>query len=394
MSSSPITSTTGELLSILDDLNKIFRLDNFQTDPEVKLGKELGKGKFGTVYQAIYNDQEVAVKVIDLEKTFYKYSRMIKAETFISKYLCVGSGVVSTPGSVSKSGPTLAIHKVMLCEKSKCHIIMELFNGYTLKELIDLRINDWWYSGYTRVDNTLNDKFIVNLEITISLIQGLQFLHSKGVYHQDIKPDNVMVGPTTRSGSVKFIDFGLSCVDVDVLTSSDEPDTSDEINEALRKIRLTKECDKLELNCANHLATRGTPLFMHPYSWVLQNKSSYYTTRNERRRTAIQRDWYALGIVIYMLWTGDDKFIINLQTEKDLDVFIRAYKCGLNNAEEINSYMRNKSWRPILTGINQSIPELEKIMETVDQLTTFDIGAAVDFDGVLDSLTNLLTKLK
>ncbi len=44
-----------------------------------------------------------------------------------------------------------------------------------------------------------------------NLVQGLRYIHKQGVFHRDIKPDNILISPA-KKGGIKYIDFGLSCV--------------------------------------------------------------------------------------------------------------------------------------------------------------------------------------
>jgi len=44
------------------------------------------------------------------------------------------------------------------------------------------------------------------------LLNGLEYLHSLGIGHRDIKFENIMVSSTEDDASPKFIDFGLSKV--------------------------------------------------------------------------------------------------------------------------------------------------------------------------------------
>ena len=46
------------------------------------------------------------------------------------------------------------------------------------------------------------------------IVKGLQYIHSKGIVHRDIKLDNIMVtiDPLSKEPIPKFIDFGLSAI--------------------------------------------------------------------------------------------------------------------------------------------------------------------------------------
>lgn len=45
------------------------------------------------------------------------------------------------------------------------------------------------------------------LSIFFKVADGLAYMHSEGIYHADVKPDNILVG---RQKEVKLIDFGLA----------------------------------------------------------------------------------------------------------------------------------------------------------------------------------------
>ncbi len=62
--------------------------------------------------------------------------------------------------------------------------------------------------GQTIFDATENSTPNEIEELMVQTLRALQFLHSRGVYHFDLKPANLLVEKTT--GQVKIIDFGLA----------------------------------------------------------------------------------------------------------------------------------------------------------------------------------------
>ncbi|CAL9470925.1 Serine_threonine-protein kinase PknB [Streptomyces sp. enrichment culture] len=72
------------------------------------------------------------------------------------------------------------------------YIVMEYVEGSTLRELL--------HSGRKLLPERA-------LEMTIGVLQALEYSHRNGIVHRDIKPANVML---TTSGQVKVMDFGIA----------------------------------------------------------------------------------------------------------------------------------------------------------------------------------------
>ena len=110
------------------------------------------------------------------------------------------------------------------------------------------------------------------MAIIKDIVPGLQYLHSKGIIHRDIKPDNIMID---KNNQPKLIDIGLAC---NALTGGYQEGG----------------CNldgKPEACC---LGNAGTPLYMAPES--LLNNVYYFGS-----------DIFSLGASLYKAATG--KFV-------------------------------------------------------------------------------------
>ncbi|MEU8887262.1 Stk1 family PASTA domain-containing Ser/Thr kinase [Streptomyces sp. NPDC048442] len=72
------------------------------------------------------------------------------------------------------------------------YIVMEYVDGSTLRELL--------HSGRKLLPER-------TLEMTVGILQALEYSHRAQIVHRDIKPANVML---TRNGQVKVMDFGIA----------------------------------------------------------------------------------------------------------------------------------------------------------------------------------------
>ncbi len=127
-------------------------------------------------------------------------------------------------------------------------MVMELLEGQVLKEKL---ANDGRCSPKSAAD------------IMLQIAEALRYVHSQGVVHGDIKPDNILIIRTAdRHRFVKLLDFGLA------RPQSEEGDGS----------------------------VRGTPEYLAP-------------ERIRKAPASVASDIYALGILFYELLVGKPPFL-------------------------------------------------------------------------------------
>ena len=115
------------------------------------------------------------------------------------------------------------------------------------------------------------------LSVGIQIADGLQAAHSLGIFHRDLKPQNVML---TDGGLVKLLDFGLA------RRLRPEDSTFDPAKPSL--------ADNATV-AATYTARGGTIRYMAPEQFVTGHSSA-------------QSDIWALGIILYELVSGRHPF--------------------------------------------------------------------------------------
>src|SRR5699024_6016545 len=162
--------------------------------------------------------------------------------------------------------------------KKRPYIVMQYVPGRTLEELIE--------------QNLLNLQFA--LSISIQIADGLAEAHRLDILHRDLKPANIMV---TENGLVKILDFGLA--------KRRKPSSPDPIAEASRD-----ESKGQKLRSSRF----GTTAYMAPEQFV--------TLRSSK-----QSDLFALGVILYEVFTGQHPFLNMYPSEPHLLVHaIRSRK--------------------------------------------------------------------
>ena len=86
---------------------------------------------------------------------------------------------------------------------------MKLVHGYTLREILDYR--ERYDLGQL-------------VEVVVQIAQALEYAHTHGVIHRDVKPENILVGPY---GEVLLLDWGLAKVWHPDGTDAEDPDAEE-----------------------------------------------------------------------------------------------------------------------------------------------------------------------
>ncbi len=200
----------------------------------------------------------------------------------------------------------LKINRSMFRKNAEGLLVMELVDGHTLTEQPPATMRD------------MVDTFI-------QVARGLRAMHTLGLVHCDLKPNNIM---RTDDGTVKLIDFGQSC-----------------------RVGTIKQ------------RIQGTPDFIAPEQMA-------------RQPVTVQTDVYNLGATIYVVLTGKpiptaytartngrDSFLLPaiLPAPRDLNGDVPA---GLSNLV-MESIATSPAKRP--DGVSEVISRLELAQHVLDR---------------------------
>ena len=228
------------------------RIDSDRELSEFKITDTLGQGGMGLVRLARQTSlwRDVAIKTIIDEQVDAESTHDLLRESWIT-------GMLEHPNIVP-------IHALGVDENDAPMLVMKRVEGISWQQALSgqKEIPEPFQGGRDRLEN--------HIQILIQVCNAVQFAHSKGIIHCDLKPENIMLG---EFGEVYLLDWGIAV--------SIEDDESG---------RLPLASDVTEL-C-------GTPAFVPPE-----------LAAGEGQLIDERTDVYLLGALLHKIVTGEPRHL-------------------------------------------------------------------------------------
>ncbi|KAF2073598.1 hypothetical protein CYY_005087 [Polysphondylium violaceum] len=165
-----------EILS--DVLSKKINVYNEIKKEEVEFGKEIASGASGKVYQGTYQGKDVAIKLYSEYNLCFNVDEFNREVTIMT---LLDHECFTTFYGANKEDP------------SNLFLVSELVKSGSLSLLLSNKPIDLTYAQ--------------KLSIAIDVANAMNYLHSLGIIHRDLKSGNVLITEDLRA---KVIDFGFS----------------------------------------------------------------------------------------------------------------------------------------------------------------------------------------
>lgn len=161
-------------------------LNKYIYDPQTDM---LGKGGFATVYKAYDKilEMDVALKFFHPQDQANKYTIINEIKKAI---------VLAHPNIVKYYGIETMVNR----------------NFHGQEEQMQIGVMEYVQEGQMKVFLAKNPVSMTELSrLLIDVLEGLKYLHSQGIIHRDIKPQNILLGRDKQNKLIaKIADFGIS----------------------------------------------------------------------------------------------------------------------------------------------------------------------------------------
>jgi serine/threonine-protein kinase len=205
--------------------------------PEIDLKKigryeikaKIGEGGMGTVFEAIdpILERKVALKINKISRDAEAKSKQKYADRFLKEARLAAQFI----------HPNIAITYDAGIEEGLLYMALEYIDGQGLQT-------------HARAPELLPKMQVI--EIIYNICYALDYIHTKGYLHLDIKPSNIML---TQKGEVKLMDFGISRL------QKENTDSENDISGTVYYLSPEQVNSGLPLNQQTDLYALGTVLY-------------------------------------------------------------------------------------------------------------------------------------
>lgn len=231
----PVGETVGESKLSADEPIADSEAEIPKTIGRYRVERVLGRGGFGRVYLA--HDDELQRNVTIKVPHAHRIRRQKDIDAFLAEARTLAK--LEHPNVVP-------VHDVGNTEEGTCFMVSRYIDGSDLMSRI------------RSAPLTIGD----SVELVATIAEALHYVHSQGVIHRDIKPNNILLD---KRGTAYLADFGLALLENDAARTS---------------------------------SVAGTPAYMSPEQ-----------ARGENHLVSGTSDIFSLGVVLYQMLTGQRPFV-------------------------------------------------------------------------------------
>lgn len=272
-----------------------------------------GEGAYGVVYEAkltVKNNDDTKVQKVAVKRNYgdngTKGVSCIREMNFLASlnHPCIiRLKSISVGDPFEKQKPWTPKPKRHKMKEDSHHFIME-YSEYDLDKFM------------AKCNNFYQLKTIM-----CQLLLGMEFIHSKGIVHRDIKPPNILVSMEGNIPYAKFCDFGLSCV-----PNRYRPSTPGAVTSWYRAPEIA--CEYADYSFPSDIWSLGCVFYeMITKKPLIESKDDDKVIFNDILKSIPEN--FNMNELEKFVQDGDCKFKVDIQTEKNFS-FMSIMKQHVN----------------------------------------------------------------
>ncbi|PSR89587.1 Serine/threonine-protein kinase [Actinidia chinensis var. chinensis] len=153
---------------------------------QLLIGNKFASGRHSRIYRGVYKQRDVAIKLISQPEEDRDLANLVEKQ------------FTSEVASLFRLHHPNIITFVAACKKNPVFcIITEYLAGGSLRK-------------YLHQQEPHSLPLNIVLKFALDIAHGMQYLHSQGILHRDLKSENLLLGEDMH---VKVADFGISCLE-------------------------------------------------------------------------------------------------------------------------------------------------------------------------------------